>query len=186
MRSFSSFTLRQKITTLILAASCAVLLLSSAIFIGSQVITYQRLTIGELSAMADVISSNVTAAVLFDDPDSAEETLNALRAKPGILEARVYRRNGMLFASYPALKTKRPPVSGQASELPPPPLKRVFPAERGHELRLFDGYADVHVPIRLDGDVVGSTPLEIDAGTARVHLIVPPHGSTSGSGIAER
>jgi diacylglycerol kinase (ATP) len=37
------------------------------------------------------------------------------------------------------------------------------------------------VPVQIDGDVVGSTPLEIDAGTARVHLIVPPHGGASGS-----
>jgi len=162
VRSFSSFTLRQKLTALILAASCAVLLLSSAIFIGSQVITYQRLTIGELSAMADVISSNVTAAVLFDDPDSAEETLGALRAKPGIMLARVYRRDGTAFASYPALRSKRPPVSGKASVLPPPPLKRTFATERGHELRLFDGYVDVHVPVRLDGDVVGTVYIRSD------------------------
>jgi len=37
------------------------------------------------------------------------------------------------------------------------------------------------VPVQIDGDVVGNTPLEIDAGTARVHLIVPPHGGASGS-----
>ena len=40
------------------------------------------------------------------------------------------------------------------------------------------------VPVQIDGDVVGNTPLEIDAGTARVHLIVPPHGATSSSGTA--
>jgi signal transduction histidine kinase len=162
VRSFRSFTLRQKITALILTASCAVLLLSSAIFIGSQVITYQRLTIGELSAMADVISSNVTAAVLFDDPDSAEETLAALRAKPGILLARVYRRNGTLFAAYPALGATRPHASDKLGGLPPPALQHIFAAERGHELRLFAGYVDLHVPVRLDGDVVGTVFIRSD------------------------
>jgi diacylglycerol kinase (ATP) len=33
------------------------------------------------------------------------------------------------------------------------------------------------VPVQIDGDVIGTTPLEIDAGTAYVQLIVPP-GST--------
>jgi|EndMetStandDraft_5_1072996.scaffolds.fasta_scaffold64296_2 YegS/Rv2252/BmrU family lipid kinase len=30
------------------------------------------------------------------------------------------------------------------------------------------------VPVQIDGDVVGTTPLEIDAGTSHLHLIVPP------------
>jgi len=28
--------------------------------------------------------------------------------------------------------------------------------------------------VQIDGDVVGTTPLEIDAGTSHLHLIVPP------------
>ena len=35
------------------------------------------------------------------------------------------------------------------------------------------------VPVQLDGDVVGTTPLEIDAGSSHLHLIVPP---ANGSG----
>jgi diacylglycerol kinase family enzyme len=30
------------------------------------------------------------------------------------------------------------------------------------------------VPTQIDGDVFGTTPLEVDAGTAELHLIVPP------------
>jgi sensor histidine kinase regulating citrate/malate metabolism len=89
MRGFNTFSLKQKITALILATSCIVLLLSSSIFVGSQVITYKRLTVGELNAVAGIIASNVTAAVVFDDPASARETLATLRAKPGIVAARI-------------------------------------------------------------------------------------------------
>jgi diacylglycerol kinase family enzyme len=32
------------------------------------------------------------------------------------------------------------------------------------------------VPVQIDGDVVGTTPLEIDAGSSHLHLIVPPAG----------
>ena len=39
MNRFGKMSLKQKITALILAASCLVLLLSSTIFVGSQVIT---------------------------------------------------------------------------------------------------------------------------------------------------
>ena len=36
------------------------------------------------------------------------------------------------------------------------------------------------VPTQIDGDVFGTTPLEVDAGTAEVRLIVP--GAATGSG----
>jgi len=40
------------------------------------------------------------------------------------------------------------------------------------------------VPTQIDGDVFGTTPLDVDAGTAQVRLIVP--GSATGSGNPSR
>jgi len=40
------------------------------------------------------------------------------------------------------------------------------------------------VPTQIDGDVFGTTPLEVDAGTAEVRLIVP--GAATGSGNLSR
>ena len=40
------------------------------------------------------------------------------------------------------------------------------------------------VPIQIDGDVFGTTPVEVDAGSSEVRLIVP--GSTTGSGNSQR
>lgn len=37
------------------------------------------------------------------------------------------------------------------------------------------------VPTQIDGDVLGTTPLEISAGTAELRLIVPDRGSRSGN-----
>ncbi len=72
MNMFAKMSLKQKITALILAASSLVLLLSSTIFVGSQVIAYKRLTVSELTAVAGVIASNVSASVVFDDAAAAE------------------------------------------------------------------------------------------------------------------
>ncbi len=159
MRGFSNFSLKQKITALILAASCIVLLLSSSIFVGSQVITYKRLTVGELNAVADIIASNVTAAVVFDDPDSAREMLAALRAKPGIVAARIYRYDGSLFAEFVAKS-----ATGEDGHASAAPLRagKPLPGERGQELSLIDGYIDLYAPIDLDGEVIGTLYLRSD------------------------
>ncbi len=159
MRGFNNFSLKQKITALILAASCIVLLLSSSIFVGSQVVTYKRLTMGELKAVAEIIASNVTAAVIFDDPASARETLAALRAKPGIVAARIYRYDGSLLAEFVAK-----PATGEDGRSHAPPLRagQPLPGERGQELSLIDGYIDLHAPIDLDGEIIGTLYLRSD------------------------
>ncbi len=162
MRLLRSLTLRQKITALILGTSSVVLLLSSAIFVSSQVLTYKRLTIGELGAMADVISSNVSAAVLFDDQDSAEETLSALRVKPGIQLARIYLPDGSLFAAYAAVGSQGAAALDLPGQAIPGSRDRLFANERGYNLRVLAGYLDLHVPVRLDGDVIGTVFIRSD------------------------
>ncbi len=159
MSGFGNISLKQKITALILAASCIVLLLSSSIFVGSQVITYKRLTVGELNAVADIIASNVTAAVVFDDPASAQETLAALRAKPGIIWARIYRHDGSLFAEF---TTESAAEGGDKATAPSFEAGGAFQAERGQEFKLFDGYIDLHAPIHLDGELIGTLYLRSD------------------------
>ena len=159
MRGFSNFSLQQKITALILAASCIVLLLSSSIFVGSQVVTYKRLIVGELKAVAEIIASNVAAAVIFDDRATARETLAALRDKPGIVAARIYRYDGSLFAEFAAQ-----PATGEDGRISAPPLRagKPLPGERGQEFSLLDGYIDLHAPIDLDGETIGTLYLRSD------------------------
>jgi diacylglycerol kinase family enzyme len=44
--------------------------------------------------------------------------------------------------------------------------------------------AENPVPVQIDGDVVGSTPLTIEAGTSHIRLIVPPGSPGSSRGIS--
>ena len=95
-------SLKQKITALILVTSCLVLSLSSSIFVGSQMITYKRLTVSELNAVAGIIANNVSAAVVIGDAASAEGMLRVLGAKPGFIWARILLPDGSLFAAHEA------------------------------------------------------------------------------------
>ncbi len=153
MRSFEKISLKKKITMLILATSCVVLLLSSSIFVGSQVVTYKRLTVGELNAVAGIIADNVTAAVVFDDPGSAEETLAALRARPSIVTARIYQNDGSTFAEYHAER-----LLGDPGETPATASvgqsNGLFKAVESYQLEFLEGYVDLRAPVRLDGEII--------------------------------
>jgi len=161
MPLFRQHSLKQKITALIVAASCVVLLLSCSIFVGSQVVTYKRIAVNELNAAADIVAQNITAAMVFDDKATAEETLAALSAKPGIIIARAYRSDGSLFAEYRRRRTagdetdRIPTAAAVAAEFP----KLI---SDGHEHRFGGGHLDLHAPVRLDGDLIGAIYVRSD------------------------
>lgn len=158
MGRFSKFTLQQKITAVILATSCIVLVLSSSIFFGSQLMTHKRLTVGELNAVANITANNVTAALVFDDPAAAEETLTALRAKPGIELARIYTTDGQVFAQYVGVDTTGDLAAGEhATQISGLAPGFDFAAgARGYAFDLFGGRVELYDPISLDGEVIGT------------------------------
>jgi PAS domain S-box-containing protein len=54
----------------------------------------------DLSALSRIIADNSTAAIVFDDPRTASETLAALRARPHLVTACIYRGDGSILARY--------------------------------------------------------------------------------------
>src|SRR4051812_29690594 len=54
----------------------------------------------DLVALSRIVADNTTAALSFDDPRAAAETLAALKARPHLIQACIYQPDGRLFASY--------------------------------------------------------------------------------------
>jgi signal transduction histidine kinase/DNA-binding response OmpR family regulator len=80
--------------------SGAALLLACASFITYDMLTFRATMVRNLSTQAQIIGSNSISALLFNDPQSAENTLSALKAAHNILSAGIYSKEGVLFASY--------------------------------------------------------------------------------------
>jgi signal transduction histidine kinase/DNA-binding response OmpR family regulator len=76
------------------------LLLACTAFITYDRVTFQANMFQKLSTQAQIIGSNTASALLFNDQQSAENTLSALRASPEILSASIYTPNGQPFATY--------------------------------------------------------------------------------------
>ncbi|MDH3394373.1 MAG: ATP-binding protein, partial [Desulfobulbaceae bacterium] len=97
---FKNISIKHKLTILIMATVTIALSLSVAAFTSFAVHEKRNEALAELSILADIISENSTAAIMFNDPGSAEETLASLRANPWILGACIHKPGDSDFARY--------------------------------------------------------------------------------------
>lgn len=105
-------SISRKLTWMNMLVSSAALLLACTAFIAYDMVTFRETMVRNLSTQAQIIGSNTASALLFNDPQSAENTLSALKAAHNILSAGIYTPDGRLFASYSR------DAAGQISALP--------------------------------------------------------------------
>lgn len=114
MRFLHKMSIQRKQMLIIMLTSSAALLLACAIFVAYDVVSVRKGIVEKVSVLAEAIGDNCPAAIEFDDPKAAEETLSALRAEPSVVFACVYTKKGELFAVY------NRPGSGSFRALPAP------------------------------------------------------------------
>ncbi|HEX7069197.1 MAG TPA: ATP-binding protein [Rhodothermales bacterium] len=93
--------IRRKLMTVILVTSGAVLLLTCSAFFLYEYITFRQASVRQLLTLGQIVATNSTAALAFDDHAAANEILAALRAERQIVAAGLYDEDGRLFAQYP-------------------------------------------------------------------------------------
>src|SRR6266404_2398348 len=147
MRLFQNMSLRRKQTLITMLTSGIVLLLACAAFSIYDVITFRKAMVEHLSTLAEIVGANTSAALDFNDSNSAVETLSALQAQPGIIGACIYGKGGGVFAAYDR-------ADDDITFTPPAPLT--------------EGHAFKHQrlilsrPIAYKGETIGVVYLESD------------------------
>ena len=137
----------RKLTTIILVTSTAALLFSCAAFFTYEYFAFRQGALRDLETLANIVAANSTAALAFDSPEDARETLRALKAEREIVAASLYDPDGKLFASYPE---DRPAAA--------------FPAAPGAPgYRFADGYVEGFAAVAQGGNrSVGTLYLRSD------------------------
>lgn len=130
MRWLTDIPIRRKLLLITVLSSAIALLLAGTVFMVYEVLAYRSQKIQESTVQAQILAESVSAALVFNDPKSAQEYLSALRANSEIVAAALYNADGTLFTSY-----------GRA-DLPPHPLpSHVLAGEdtyfTGNELAVF-------------------------------------------------
>jgi signal transduction histidine kinase/CheY-like chemotaxis protein len=147
MQVFRNLSIKRKLTLVIMSISIFTLLLSYGLLMTYDRITERRAMVRNLTTQAEIIGNNSTAAITFNDPDSAKEMLAALKAQPQIISAVIYTSDQKPFARY-----QRADQTVDSPPLDPRADGSFFGVDR---LTLFQ-------QITLDGIVIGTVNIESD------------------------
>ncbi len=113
MRFVRNLPIRRKVMAVMMLTASVALLLAGATLLSYELRGYHAKIERDLSILTKIMGSWMAPAIEFNDEKSAGEVLEALKAEPQILGARLFRSDGTTFASF-----VRP---GYESELPAAP-----------------------------------------------------------------
>lgn len=153
--TFRDLSIKQKLMAIILLTTSVSLLVAAAVIIADDLITLRSEMKRDLTTLSHLIGTNSTAALVFNDPRGAEETLAALRAKRNVVAAAIYTKEGGVFATYVRDAESRP--------YSPPPSRAPGLHFEKDRLVIFD-------KIELEGETIGSLTLYSDLEEMYLHL----------------
>jgi len=153
MRTFRDMPIKQKLTVIIMSVTAAALVLTGLGIVISDSLLFRATMRRDISALAQIVADNSTAALAFDDPRAATETLASLKARPHLTAACIYLLNGAMFASY-----LRPGESGGC------------PAATQDQLRFTSSGLLIHRPVDLNGRRIGTLVMLYDLGEISEHI----------------
>ena len=97
---FRNLSIRWKLMVITATVCCGVVAGTAGVFAAFEVMRYQTALKEGLSGDANLVGASLTGDLYFRNRVSASNTLNTLRAKPGILAAAVYNDKNERYASY--------------------------------------------------------------------------------------
>jgi two-component system, sensor histidine kinase and response regulator len=156
MHPLHSFSLRGKLTSIIMITCSVAVLVACTVFAVYDVTTFRRSLASELGTVAKITGSNMTAALTFGDIKAANEILSSLSIQTHIVEACVYKGDGTVLAEFTRGGSKE-------SITPPAPLP--------DQTLIVPGYMLVFRQVRLDGEVIGSIYLKSDLGELHARIV---------------
>ncbi|MDY6844035.1 MAG: CHASE sensor domain-containing protein, partial [Thermodesulfobacteriota bacterium] len=118
--------------------------------------------IEDLSILAEVIGSNSTAALLFNDEKAAQENLAALRVQPHIVSANIFTVDRTIFATYVRKNMNQESMLPKHRKDPSEVLKDGYYSK--------NNYLELSQRIIFDGNIIGEVHLVSDLDELYFHL----------------
>ncbi len=158
MRFLRNITIKRKLIAIIMMTSAIVLMISSVTFVVTELISFRKAMVEDLSILANVIGTNSTAALAFNDENAAKETLSALKAEPHITVACILTPDSNVFSTYVNEKPKRGSTSKLSTDVP----VFMYFGETDGGYQFHKDYLGLHQKIVLDGETIGTVYIRSD------------------------
>jgi signal transduction histidine kinase/ActR/RegA family two-component response regulator len=142
---------RQLALKAVITSGLAVVLLSAA-FLAYDLGSFQDALVRRLAAEAEIVGLNSVSAMLFEDLDSANDTLAGLKADTTVKAAAIYDADGRRFATY--LREVASPE--------PQPLPSSLSGVTGPTVNNEHDRLTLSRPIHFDGKLVGTVLVRAD------------------------
>lgn len=150
LEAVSRWPFRRKLTLLLLMSSAMALLTASAALILSHYHNDRQSADRRFAQIADVIASNLTAAIVFDDADTVREILTSVRRIADIDAVHVYDADGREIG-----ETVKPGHEGA------PGADHRMPASKASQAGITIANARVLAPVMLNGVRVGTVAFDV-------------------------
>ena len=156
MKSLYDYKIQTKLTALAMMAVVTALSFACALFAVNDVRLIRADMVQQLSALADILGANTSAALTFDDSEAAEQLLASLEMQPYVTRAFLFTPENAVFATYL--------LDGENPAIP--------------EITISDGhrYAKSHLQvvkqIVVNGDHIGTIYVEGHLGIVRRQLML--------------
>ena len=108
MRAFAEQPIDRKLILILVMASTIAVLVASAAFGISEAYTLRVTAATKVATLGDVVGSNSTAAITFEDADLAAQVLGSIAADHNIEHARMFTSDGRVLATYPVDESEYP------------------------------------------------------------------------------
>ncbi len=141
---FSSLSIRNKLITLIVGTAGASLFVALMILAVGDYLGSRQALIDHISTTANMIATNSSGALVFDDANLASDVLSSLQAEPTILRAQLHTAEGALLAEYGA-----PGGEGENAAT----WSLIKAPAMAHEF--VDGKLLLAAPVVFDGETIG-------------------------------
>ena len=138
-------SLSKKLMFIITLVSSFSIVLASLIYFSSEYVSKKNTMVNNLEIIAKIVGDNNSAAILFNDPGSTEESLKFLRKDPNITKAVIYNRSGEVFGVY-----HRDSVKIDFQQL------------RGEGFLFTEKYLEVFTLLFLDDENIGAVYIQSD------------------------
>src|SRR5688572_2418407 len=116
-------SIQRKLTSAIMGTTVTVLLLTVIGFVSYELVTFNRWMENYVGTLGQIIADNSTAALQFDNPTDARQTLSTVSIERHVVAAALYDTNGALFARWPP--------DAPSKEVPQRPEEDGFHYEKG-------------------------------------------------------